>query len=60
MTCAWMTAFGSQIAGARDGWETVKEIEYDDLANKYDVTFTSVPRTVKFMIVKVDNTGSTK
>ncbi|KAI8436173.1 hypothetical protein MSG28_004252 [Choristoneura fumiferana] len=58
MTGAWMTAFGTQKAGARDGWETVKEIEYDYLAKKYDVAFIDVPRTMKFMIAKVSNTSS--
>ncbi|XP_073945560.1 uncharacterized protein isoform X2 [Choristoneura fumiferana] len=60
MTGAWMTAFGTQKAGDRDGWETVKEIEYDYLAKKYDVAFIDVPRTMKFMIAKVGNTSSTK
>ncbi|XP_061713632.1 uncharacterized protein LOC133522326 [Cydia pomonella] len=49
-TGGWMTGYGTQIAADRDGWETVFEVKYDDLAREHDLVFEDAPPTMKYMI----------
>ncbi|KAJ8729968.1 hypothetical protein PYW07_017006 [Mythimna separata] len=50
---AWMTSYGTQKAAERDGWETVCEVQYEDLGQKYGVTFTKEPPSTKFMVARI-------
>ncbi|XP_063533566.1 uncharacterized protein LOC134743870 [Cydia strobilella] len=49
-TGGWMTGYGTQIAADRDGWETVFEVKYEDLAREHDLVFEDAPPTMKYMI----------
>ncbi|XP_063361756.1 uncharacterized protein LOC134650753 [Cydia amplana] len=49
-TGGWMTGYGTQIAAERDGWETVFEVKYDDLAREHNLVFEDAPPTMKYMI----------
>ncbi|CAH0701102.1 unnamed protein product [Spodoptera exigua] len=51
---AWMTSYGTQKAAERDGWETVCELQYEDLEKKFNVTFPKNPPSTKFMITRID------
>ncbi|CAH0579393.1 unnamed protein product [Chrysodeixis includens] len=51
---AWMTSYGTQKAGERDGWITVYEIDYQELGAKHDVTFKKGPPSCKYMIARID------
>ncbi|KAL4705128.1 hypothetical protein ACJJTC_005507 [Scirpophaga incertulas] len=50
LAVAWMSALGTQKAGEADGWETVMEASYDEMAKKYDLIFDNAPPTSKLMI----------
>ncbi|CAH0701101.1 unnamed protein product [Spodoptera exigua] len=50
---AWMTSYGTQKAAERDGWETVCEIQYEDLEKKFNVTYGRNPPSSKFMIARI-------
>ncbi|CAG9786456.1 unnamed protein product [Diatraea saccharalis] len=50
---AWMTAWGTQKAGANDNWETVVELAFDDLSKRFGVIFENTPPTCKYMIAKI-------
>ncbi|XP_063825084.1 uncharacterized protein LOC135074648 [Ostrinia nubilalis] len=52
LTGAWMTSAGSQKAAARDGWETVFEIPYEEFGKEAGVVFEDVPPSCKFMTAK--------
>lgn len=51
---AWMTSYGTQKAGERDGWITVYEIDYQELGPKHGVTFKKGPPSCKYMIARID------
>ncbi|KAL0841424.1 hypothetical protein ABMA28_015108 [Loxostege sticticalis] len=51
-TMAWMTARGTQKAGDEDGWETVSDVPYKDLEEKFGVSFEDCPPTCKLMIAR--------
>ncbi|XP_030024925.1 uncharacterized protein LOC115443601 isoform X2 [Manduca sexta] len=50
MTGAWMTAYGTQKAAARDNWETVFEMNTEDYAKEVGIKFENVPPTFMYMI----------
>ncbi|XP_022830792.1 uncharacterized protein LOC111359460 [Spodoptera litura] len=50
---AWMTSYGTQKAAERDGWETVCELQYEDLEKKFNVTYGRHPPSTKFMIARI-------
>ncbi|CAH1645396.1 unnamed protein product [Spodoptera littoralis] len=50
---AWMTSYGTQKAAERDGWETVCELQYEDLEKKFNVTYSRNPPSTKFMIARI-------
>ena len=50
---AWMTSYGTQIAADRDGWETVFEIQCQDLGKTFGVTYGTDLPTYKFMIARI-------
>ncbi|XP_028159805.1 uncharacterized protein LOC114352408 [Ostrinia furnacalis] len=52
LTGAWMTSAGSQKAAARDGWETVFEVTYEEFGKEAGVVFEDVPPSCKFMTAK--------
>ncbi|KAJ0175712.1 hypothetical protein K1T71_008871 [Dendrolimus kikuchii] len=49
-TSAWMTAFGTQKAAARDGWKSVFELDLEKFGQQVDAVFKNTPPTFKFMI----------
>lgn len=49
MTAAWMSTFATQIAAAKDGWQTLCELDYGDIARRHGVSFEGVPPTNKYM-----------
>ncbi|XP_075973763.1 uncharacterized protein LOC142975021 [Anticarsia gemmatalis] len=54
LTGAWMSAFGTQKAGRRDGWEIVCTIDRHEFITKFDAMHDpNTPPTIEFMIYKI-------
>lgn len=48
-----MTSYGTQKAAERDGWETVCEIQCEELGKFFGVKYGTNPPSTKFMIARI-------
>ncbi|XP_030024930.2 uncharacterized protein LOC115443606 [Manduca sexta] len=53
MTGAWMTSPGTKNACARDGWEVIYEISYEELGRILGIKFENAPPSCAYMISKI-------
>nr|XP_034830589.1 uncharacterized protein LOC117987663 [Maniola hyperantus] len=54
MTCAWMTAIGTQKAAAKNNWKTLAEISLEDLEKQTGLKFEKKVPSFKYMYTTTD------
>ncbi|XP_075973811.1 uncharacterized protein LOC142975052 [Anticarsia gemmatalis] len=54
LTCAMMTAIGTQKAAERDGWQTMEELDFEEFGKLHGVSFEGSPKIAKLMAVRID------
>lgn len=54
MTCAWMSARGSQKAADANSWKTMAEVPREELEEKTGLTFDKALPSFKFMYKTIE------